>query len=220
MELALFDLDHTLIATDSSAQWWQHMYQLGWLAEPALQVQHQRMMQEYDQGVLDMNQYLDLTLSPLVGQSYAHISQLAQQFVEQHLLSQLYPKAKQLIQEHQQQGRRVIIVSASEDFLVKPWQALLQIDAAIGIGIVTEQGKITGKAIQPLTYREGKVNAIQQWLDEQAFTPSRIYAYSDSHNDLAMFEFADQAFATNPNQQLSHLAEQRDWPVLHFAPDC
>ncbi|MBJ7018665.1 HAD family hydrolase, partial [Vibrio cholerae] len=44
MELALFDLDHTLIATDSSAQWWQHMYQLGWLAEPALQVQHQRMM--------------------------------------------------------------------------------------------------------------------------------------------------------------------------------
>ncbi|WP_438879800.1 haloacid dehalogenase-like hydrolase, partial [Bacillus cereus group sp. Bce007] len=91
MELALFDLDHTLIATDSSAQWWHYMSKIGWLKkESALHHQHAQMMAEYDHGVLDMHDYLKLTLAPLVGKEYQQVSQTAEAFVQQHLFKQLY----------------------------------------------------------------------------------------------------------------------------------
>ncbi|MDM7485974.1 HAD family hydrolase [Vibrio metschnikovii] len=217
MELALFDLDHTLIATDSSAQWWHYMSKIGWLKkESALHHQHAQMMAEYDHGVLDMHDYLKLTLAPLVGKEYQQVSQTAEAFVQQHLFKQLYPMAQQLIREHQQAGRRVVIVSASEDFLVRPWQQLLAIDAAIGIEIETQQGIITGQARTPLSYREGKVAVINRWLAEQGISPSDCYAYSDSHNDIAMLEFASHPVATNPNQQLKARALVSDWPIMHF----
>lgn len=217
MELALFDLDHTLIATDSSAQWWHYMSETGWLKkESALHHQHAQMMAEYDHGVLDMHDYLKLTLAPLVGKEYQQVSQTAEAFVQQHLFKQLYPMAQQLIREHQQAGRRVVIVSASEDFLVRPWQQLLAIDAAIGIEIETQQGFITGQARTPLSYREGKVAVINRWLAEQGISASDCYAYSDSHNDIAMLEFASHPVATNPNQQLKARALVSDWPIMHF----
>ncbi|MBC3615782.1 HAD family hydrolase [Vibrio metschnikovii] len=217
MELALFDLDHTLIATDSSAQWWHYMSKIGWLKkESALHHQHAQMMAEYDHGVLDMHDYLKLTLAPLVGKEYQQVSQTAEAFVQQHLFKQLYPMAQQLIREHQQAGRRVVIVSASEDFLVRPWQQLLAIDAAIGIEIETQQGIITGQARTPLSYREGKVAVINRWLAEQGISPGDCYAYSDSHNDIAMLEFASHPVATNPNQQLKARALVSDWPIMHF----
>ncbi|WP_217510450.1 HAD family hydrolase [Vibrio metschnikovii] len=217
MELALFDLDHTLIATDSSAQWWHYMSKIGWLKkESALHHQHAQMMAEYDHGVLDMHDYLKLTLAPLVGKEYQQVSQTAEAFVQQHLFKQLYPMAQQLIREHQQAGRRVVIVSASEDFLVRPWQQLLATDAAIGIEIETQQGFITGQARTPLSYREGKVAVINRWLAEQGISPGDCYAYSDSHNDIAMLEFASHPVATNPNQQLKARALVSDWPIMHF----
>lgn len=217
MELALFDLDHTLIATDSSAQWWHYMLEIGWLKkESALHHQHAQMMAEYDHGILDMHDYLKLTLAPLVGKEYQQVSQTAEAFVQQHLFKQLYPMAQQLIREHQQAGRRVVIVSASEDFLVRPWQQLLAIDAAIGIEIETRQGFITGQARTPLSYREGKVAVINRWLAEQGISASDCYAYSDSHNDIAMLEFASHPVATNPNQQLKARALVSDWPIMHF----
>ncbi|WP_332403224.1 HAD family hydrolase [Vibrio metschnikovii] len=217
MELALFDLDHTLIATDSSAQWWHYMSKIGWLKkESALHHQHAQMMAEYDHGVLDMHDYLKLTLAPLVGKEYQQVSQTAEAFVQQHLFKQLYPMAQQLIREHQQAGRRVVIVSASEDFLVRPWQQLLAIDAAIGIEIETQQGIITGQARTPLSYREGKVAVINRWLAEQGISFGDCYAYSDSHNDIAMLEFASHPVATNPNQQLKARALVSDWPIIHF----
>ncbi|EOB4244659.1 HAD family hydrolase [Vibrio metschnikovii] len=217
MELALFDLDHTLIATDSSAQWWHYMSKIGWLKkESALHHQHAQMMAEYDYGVLDMHDYLKLTLAPLVGKEYQQVSQTAEAFVQQHLFKQLYPMAQQLIREHQQAGRRVVIVSASEDFLVRPWQQLLAIDAAIGIEIETQQGLITGQARTPLSYREGKVAVIHRWLAEQGISFGDCYAYSDSHNDIAMLEFASHPVATNPNQQLKARALVSDWPIIHF----
>lgn len=217
MELALFDLDHTLIATDSSAQWWHYMSKIGWLKkESALHHQHAQMMAEYDHGVLDMHDYLKLTLAPLVGKEYQQVSQTAEAFVQQHLFKQLYPMAQQLIRAHQQAGRRVVIVSASEDFLVRPWQQLLAIDAAIGIEIETQQGIITGQARTPLSYREGKVAVINRWLAEQGISPGDCYAYSDSHNDIAMLEFASHPVATNPNQQLKARALVSDWPIMEF----
>lgn len=217
MELALFDLDHTLIATDSSAQWWHYMAEMGWLNDHSLHEQHQKMMAEYDHGELDMQQYLALTLAPLIGKSYQQISQIAEAFVQQRLYPQLYPQARQVIKAHQQAGRQVVIVSASEDFLVRPWQQLLNIDAAIGIKIETERGMITGNPLTPLSYREGKVAVIKQWLADQPFELTQSYAYSDSHNDIAMLEFATYPVATNPNLSLQQQALASNWPIIKFA---
>jgi phosphoserine phosphatase len=45
------------------------------------------------------------------------------------------------------------------------------------------------------------------------------YFYSDSHNDLPLLEAVTHPVATNPNQVLRGLAQERGWAVLDLFHD-
>lgn len=66
MDLALFDLDETLISDDSSGLWMRWLVDEG-LASHELAEQEQYLMKQYYQGNLSMSCYMESTLSPLVG---------------------------------------------------------------------------------------------------------------------------------------------------------
>ena len=91
MALALFDLDETLIAGDSSSLWLEHMVAEE-LAPAGMVAEEQAMMSLYHQGKMDMHQYMAFTLQPLVGKSRQWLAQLSQHFAEQVLRERLYPE--------------------------------------------------------------------------------------------------------------------------------
>lgn len=66
MNLALFDLDETLISNDSSGLWLRWLVDKG-LAPAALAEQEQYLMKQYYQGALSMSCYMESTLSPWSG---------------------------------------------------------------------------------------------------------------------------------------------------------
>lgn len=219
VRLAVFDLDHTLISTDCSQQWAQEMERRGWIKSPLFWNQHRQMMQEYDQGALCMNDYLQLNLSPIAGLEYSQIEAVAEAFVTERLMQMVYPSAYALLDEHRAQGDHLLMISASEDFLVKPMARLLGFDGAIGIGIAQENGRITGAPIQPLSYREGKIECLQTYLAETGLKPSHTCFYSDSHNDLPLLEWVDQPYPINANALLRKEATTRQWQILSLE-DC
>lgn len=216
MNLAVFDLDHTLLATDSSGEWWQHMNRLGWVVDASQQHQHDQLMAQYDNGLLDMKEYLALTLAPLRGKAYSEVMVEAAGFVHQCLPAHLYPEGLALIEKHKASGDMVVIISASEHFIVEPWQALLGVDAALGVAVEVCDGRLTGQAVEPISYREGKVAVLKAWLADKGMSPGLCYAYSDSHNDIPLLEFAATPVAINPNRLLDLHAKKHDWPVLRF----
>ncbi len=68
MDLALFDLDETLIDDDSASLWIRWLVGQGF-APAELELQEQQLMQLYYQGKLSMEDYMQATLAPLTGLS-------------------------------------------------------------------------------------------------------------------------------------------------------
>ena len=81
----------------------------------------------------------------------------------------------------------------------------------------TSSGTITGRIAGTPSYRDGKVQRVQQWLHEQGADWAgfeRISVYSDSVNDLPLLERATDPVATNPSTALEAIAHERGWRIL------
>ena len=65
-KLALFDLDNTLLETDSDYQWAQFLIEEGILEEATYKERNQYFYDRYMDGTLDIHEFLDFQLRPLV----------------------------------------------------------------------------------------------------------------------------------------------------------
>lgn len=88
MDLALFDLDETLICADSTGLWLRWLESQGFAGKELLQ-QEQRLMQSYYQGTLAIEDYMYLSLSPLIGLSAETVSAWVDRFIRRDILPAL-----------------------------------------------------------------------------------------------------------------------------------
>lgn len=216
MDLALFDLDETLISDDSSGLWMRWLVDKGH-APIELAEQEQFLMKQYYRGELSMSCYMESTLSPLVGRQTAEVASWVERFIESDILPRIYPQAQKLLDWHRQRGDYIVIISATGEHLVTPIAQHFSANAALAIGVSVEDERYTGKTYGTLTYREGKVERLKQWLSaspQLAFQHS--YGYSDSINDKPLLEYVDHAAVINPGNELVDLAILHDWDIHHW----
>lgn len=216
--LAIFDLDHTLLAADSSESWAAEMQRLGWIKDNDFWTRHREMMDTYNHADLDMEAYLALNLSPLIGRQITQVEQAARAFVRDELMPLIYPEARELVESHRASGDHLLMISASESFLVMPIAQALHFDGVIGIDVELEHGCLTGRPELPLSYQAGKITHLQAYLSRQAMKPGKTCFYSDSHNDLPLLLEVDEPRPTNPNQHLLQEAISRGWSCLQLQP--
>ncbi len=216
MDLALFDLDETLICEDSTGLWLRWLVSQGY-APAALIDQERALMAQYYQGSLSMEEYMSTTLSPLAGMGTLTVSGWVRRFIQRDILPRVYPSARERMSWHQQRGDTVMIVSASGEHLVVPIAEQLGADGALAIGVEIVDDRYSGLTYGTMTYKEGKVTRLNDWLAIQHDSNfAKTWAYSDSINDLAMLEHADHAHVINPDESLHHLAQQRGWEVCRW----
>ncbi|WP_127350801.1 HAD family hydrolase [Dickeya fangzhongdai] len=216
MDLALFDLDETLICADSTGLWLRWLESQGFAGKELLQ-QEQHLMQRYYQGTLAIEDYMYLSLSPLIGLSAETVSGWVDRFIRRDILPRLYPAARKRMDWHRQRGDTLIIISASGEHLVQPIAHHLGADHALAIGVTLEDGRFTGDIYGMPTYQHGKVIRIREWLAQRDGEPfDQLHGYSDSLNDQAMLEFVDQAYAINPAPELAALAQEKGWRICRW----
>ncbi len=95
-----------------------------------------------------------------------------------------------LLQEHKENGDRVIIVSASMQSWLQPWCDKNNIEL-ISTQLKFKDGKVTGRFSTKNCYGIEKANRIKELLHVEDF--ETIYAYGDSNGDKQMLEMADKA---------------------------
>ncbi len=64
-QLALFDLDHTLLPIDSDYEWGRFMISLGLVDETYHRTQNDFFYQQYQQGTLKIEDYLAFQIAPM-----------------------------------------------------------------------------------------------------------------------------------------------------------
>lgn len=215
MALAIFDLDDTLIDGDSATLWLHWLVREGYAA-PALLEEEARMMEAYRRGELRMEDYMAATLQPLAGRSVAEVGQWVERFIEQDIVPRFYEEARRCLQAYHSQGWTVLIVSATGEHLVAPIARRFGVAHSLAIRLAVQEGCYSGQTHDVLTYREGKVVRLQEWLATNNHSLAGSHGYSDSINDVPLLSAVTQAFAVNPAPLLQVHAQQMEWPCLHW----
>lgn len=140
-----------------------------------------------------------------------------ERFIARDILPRIYPQARKLLAWHRDRGDYIVIISATGEHLVNPIAQCFSANAALAIGVAVEDNRYTGKTYGTLTYREGKVERLKQWLTESPQLDfQRTYGYSDSINDKPLLEYVDRAAVINPGTELVDLAILHDWDIHHW----
>jgi len=219
--LALFDLDHTLIPTDSDHEWGRFMVKLGIVDAERFAQQNDRFYADYKAGVLDIHAYLVAMLTPLARHSRAQLNAWHDQYMREVIRPALQPAALELVRRHKDAGDLCCMVTATNEFITGPIAGVFGVDKLIASEAETVDGRpdspYTGRPTGTPSYREGKVVRTGQWLASLGKTWSdfeRSYFYSDSHNDIPLLEKVTDPIATNPDPTLREHAQRAGWRIL------
>ncbi len=214
---AFFDLDKTILAKSSTLAFTRKFYEGGLIRRPdAVKAAYAQFVYLLSGADHDQMEQMRLYLSDLVkGWDVARVKEIVAETIDDIVDPIVYAEALELIDEHHEAGRDVIIISSSGTEVVEPIGDRLGVDLALGTQMAVEDGHYTGEILF-YAYGANKADAMQDLAAERGYSLADSYAYTDSHTDLPMLEIVGHPVATNPDSELRHIAEERDWPIVRF----
>lgn len=212
--LAVFDLDHTLLADDSDHLWGRWLVEQGLVDAELYARENERFYQLYKAGTLDIHEYAAFMLQPLVEHPLEKMLALRECFVREWIAPVVAPGTPALLARHLAQGDELLITSATSRFITEPIAALLGVDHLLATDPERRDGRFTGRIAGIPNFQAGKVARLRKWLSERAEPFTHITAYSDSRNDIPLLEEAHTAIAVDPDAVLRATAEARGWRII------
>lgn len=218
MKLALFDLDHTLLDVDSDYLWGEYLLKKGLVDEAAFREKNKTFYDQYFAGTLDPVEYNEFVASFLVQHSLADLHAWRADYLATDIALKIRPQGMAAIKKHQAAGHEVVIISATNTFIVNPVAAMFAVPETHTIGTELEMttSGYTGKVLGIPNFQAGKITNLTAWLENKP-TVTESWGYSDSFNDLPLLEFADHAFAITPDDTLKAHAQKHGWEVLDWS---
>jgi HAD superfamily hydrolase (TIGR01490 family) len=217
LNLALFDLDNTLLAGDSDFQWGQFLIEEGLLDREKHEVKNIEFYEDYKAGRLDIYAFLEFQLKPLSDHPRATLNALHQQYMERKVHPMMTQKAKDLVNKHKANGDLLMIITATNSFVTGPIATAFGVEHLIGTDPEQVDGEFTGKVSGLPSFQEGKVIRLKEWLAARGQSLSDFettWFYSDSHNDLPLMKQVAKPVAVDPDDILRDYAQQQDWPII------
>lgn len=208
--LSIFDLDKTLISGDSYDLWHEFLVEKGILGDDYT-TKNNEMIELYNKGELDMDEYIKFSEISLSALSLDEISALMPEFLTLKISPIIRKSAKIWLNESKDSQ---IIISATPEYIVKPVAALLGVKHCIGIKLKVKNNHYIGEYYKPLSYQDGKVKCLKIWLDEHKISPKKMKFYTDSINDLPLCEFVDSVVCVSPDPKLRKIAQEKGWEIV------
>lgn len=221
MNLALFDLDHTLLPTDSDREWGRFLVRLGVVDGESYLRRNEEFYGQYTAGTLDIHAFLQFALAPLAANPRDRLDTWRQQFMREVIDPVITPQARALVYKHLDAGDLCAIVTATNSFVTAPIAAAFGVKHLIATEPATADGMpasaFTGGVEGIPSFREGKTTRVQAWLKSMGANWSDFATstfYSDSANDLPLLEKVTDPIATNPDDRLRHHAAAAGWRIM------
>ena len=217
MDLAIFDLDKTLLAGDSDYQWGEFLIDIGVVERAAHASINDQFYADYKVGKLDINAFLEFQLKPLSQHPRAQLDAWHREFMQQKIAPMITEKSRALVEQHRANGDLLLIITATNSFVTGPIASAFGIANLIGTVPEEINGEFTGKVTGTPSFQQGKITRLNEWLAERGQGLSDFgttWFYSDSHNDLPLMKLVDKPIAVNPDPILLAYAEDHAWPIM------
>ena len=216
-QLAIFDLDHTLLGRDSDVLWCEFLMQRGVLDRDHFEPLNREMERAYQASTVSAADYCAFYIGTLSGRTRAQWRVLRGDYLASVIAPRIPATAQALVRQHAQQGHTLVLSTATNRFLSELTAGYLGINELIATECELDmQGRFTGRASGVLNMREGKVARLHAWLAARGLQAGQwaATAYSDSINDLPLLQAATQAVCVNPDARLAAHTPTHGWPTV------
>jgi alcohol-forming fatty acyl-CoA reductase len=215
-QLAVFDLENTLVATNvvDSYAWFatRHMdagERARFTARTLFEAPRMLALDMIDRGDFlrwFYRRYEDASLDELSGESWELTSDL--------LVAKSFPAGIRRVREHRALGHRTLLITGALDFVIEPFRPLF--DDVICAHMSQENGALSGELDEAPPTGEARALIMASYAREYGLDLAECVAYADSTSDLPMLEAAGYPVAVNPETKLAALARKRGWLVEHW----
>jgi phosphatidylglycerophosphatase C len=188
--LAVFDLDGTLVRGDCMmpflvAYGRRHRWSAlpGMLADVTL----------YATRVLSARDAKERVVRRVLGgQCKSRIDEFAQEFCDRWVNRRLHPVGIPLLRRHQEEGHRIILLSASPSIYVPIIARHLGVEETVCTSVRFEGDACVGEIVGDNCKGPAKVERLAAYLADSRWSES--YAYGDSPSDEHILAWADHPF--------------------------
>lgn len=214
MELAIFDLDNTLISGDTSKLWNEFVFEQGLTKDPEHLARLQRFYHDYADGCMDIDAYQRYTMQLFPLLDSQQLLLLRDDYLRKKIEPVILPDAEKLLATHYRSGHCRVLISATNRFLTEPLRERWDMEVDLSTEPAVSEGLFTGQVRGIPSFGPGKVDNLQRWIMGQPKRFEAIHFYSDSHNDLPLLNWVDHPVVVDPDPQLRRHAQDEGWPVI------
>lgn len=223
INIALFDLDHTLLPLDSDYAWGEFTTTIGWTDPVVFRQRNDDFFAHYKRGELNIADYVRFATQAIKDQGAIKSIAAHADFMPAIIRPAIKKEATDLVARHRSAGDQLIIVTATNEFVTRPIADAFGIDELIAVQLQRDEtaggtGWITGEIKGVPSAHEGKVIRMEQWLAARQLSWGQVHTtfYTDSINDIALLEKVNVPVATNPDARLRSVALERGWRILEL----
>ena len=219
MKLAVFDLDHTLVAMDTNEAWLRWLAANSGLRVEPFYADMVRFGREYDDGRLDIDEFMAYQLGILAKFRRPFLDKVLASFVKDWMAACLPVRSVELVKRHRDAGDVLVLCTATYSYVSSPVGALFGIENNLACVAETDAaGHFTGRLVDGTSYGPAKVERLKAFLATPAargLTAKDVVFYSDSAVDLPMFRFTEAqggtCVAVNASPDLAREAKKQGW---------
>ena len=215
MNLALFDLDNTLLAGDSDFEWAQFLIEQGVLDREIYEARNQEFYEQYKKGTLDIYEFLDFQLKPLARYPRGQLDEWHRSYMQAKIMPMMRETARALVARHATD--LCAVVTATNSFVTAPIAREFGIEHLVATEPAQDGGEFTGGVAGLPCFRDGKIVRVEAWLaarGQRIDAFERSFFYSDSLNDLPLLARVSDPVAVDPDATLRAHALAHGWPVM------
>lgn len=181
-DVVLFDFDGTLSGHDSNVEFAKYCFRHSvrpWLYLPLVLVCG--VVRWFAPDGVWWRENIRRFMTPKM------VKRFAPEFIKMHKRER-FGWAKERVQAERDAGRKVLMISASPDYLLTALVRDMKFDAVF----CSKMSKQQPWKYEFLCWGRNKVYVMDEWAKENKIIPNVVRAYSDSKSDMPMMEIASE----------------------------
>lgn len=212
IELAIFDMDHTVVETDCDVSWKYYLVEQG-LAPLEHRQEADRFFDLYHQGKTPVSEFILFQLSEFVDCTVAEMRAIADHHFNERVKQYVYPDAKRLIHRFNAEGVSTVMLTGSNRIIAEPVARYLGIDKLIATEPEIINGQFTGRIDGQFLMKEAKLDLAFHHASSRNISLDQVAYYADSITDVPLLEKVGNPVVINPKAELLFKAKANNWQI-------
>jgi HAD superfamily hydrolase (TIGR01490 family) len=215
-ELVIIDLDNVIIKGQSQKIFLDYLFKKKAI-NPLFYFKILFWFLIYKFGIVaDPKAIMEYAASAFKDRTIREVKKIIDEFFEEQLKKFIFKEMTDIIKEHKNNSREIVIVSNAIDIIVKKVADYLGIKNFISTKLEIINGKFTGKIFGGLVYGKNKVKYLESFIKSNSLFFNSKWGYGDHFSDLELLLSVDVPIVVNPDSRLLHEAKKKNWRIIFF----